>query len=285
LTVDLVRVVSATRDRRRADDASLVLTALGIAHAVEQADGVWEVRVADVDEGRARIALDDVERHPAPVRREVGGRPPTLAGLHMAVLLAAIYVWSGPRAAAGRAFTIGEADARAMLAGEWWRAVTALTLHADGTHLLGNAVFAAVFVGALGSVAGSGSALLLTLASGAAGNLLNAWLRAPLHQGVGASTAVFGALGVLSGVSFLTRWQSAQRARAWVAVGAGLALLALLGSGERTDLGAHLFGFTLGVPLGLFVASLPRPRAAWQVVLAAVALVVVSWAWRAALAS
>jgi membrane associated rhomboid family serine protease len=281
--VDFVCVVSTTPDRRRADEAGFVLTALGIAHVVEQQGGAWEVRVAGADEGRARIALDDVERDQRPVRRAPAGHPPTLAGVHMAVLLAAVYLLSGPRAAGGRAFAAGEADARAILAGQWWRAVTALTLHADGTHLLGNAVFAAVFVGALGGVVGSGSALLLTLLAGAAGNLLNAWFRAPLHQGVGASTAVFGALGVLSGVSFLTRWQSAQRARAWVAVGAGLGLLAMLGSGERTDLGAHLFGFALGVPLGLAAASLPRPGPAWQLALGIGALAVVGWAWRAAL--
>jgi membrane associated rhomboid family serine protease len=281
--VDLVCVVSTTPDRRRAEETGFVLTALGIAHVVERAGGGWEVRVAAADEGRARLALDDVERDHRPVRRDPAGRPPTLAGVHLAVLLAAVYLLSGPRAADGRAFAVGEADARAILAGQWWRAVTALTLHADGTHLLGNAVFAAVFVGALGGVVGSGSALLLTLVAGAAGNLLNAWLRAPLHQGVGASTAVFGALGVLSGVSFLTRWQSAQRARAWVAVGAGLALLAMLGSGERTDLGAHLFGFLLGVPLGVLVASLPRPGAVSQLVLGATALAIVGWAWGAAL--
>lgn len=280
---DLDRVVHVTPDRRRADEASLVLTALAVTHAVDPVADGWQVRVARIDEPRARAALDDVAPARVPAADVPAARPPTLAGLYVAVVLAAVYVLSGPRAADGRAFAVGEADARAILDGEWWRAVTALTLHADGPHLLGNAVFASLFVGALGGAVGSGMAVWLTLVAGAAGNLLNAWYRAPLHQAVGASTAVFGVVGVLSGVSFLLRWRTPQRARAWVAFGAGLALLAMLGSGENTDLGAHLFGFAVGVPLGMAAASAPRLGPGWQLTLAMAALGVVAWAWWMAL--
>src|SRR2546422_5158304 len=38
---------------------------------------------------------------------------------------------------------------RSIVAGEWWRTVTALTLHADVPHLLGNAVASVVLVGAV----------------------------------------------------------------------------------------------------------------------------------------
>lgn len=259
-----------------------MLTALAIEHVLLHEGAGWRVTVAASDEERARRALDDVaaerpRRPPAPTP------PITLAGVHVAVVLAAIYLWVGPRVGASPSFARGEADARVILAGEWWRAVTALTLHADGRHLLGNAVFSALFVGVLGGAVGVGTALWVTLAAGTAGNLLNAWLRAPLHQAVGASTAVFGAVGALSGVAFATR-RAAGTARAWLALGAGLALLAMLGSNVETDVGAHFFGFAAGVPLGWAAVRLPRGGPVWQVVSAALALGAVAWAWRAALA-
>ena len=41
---------------------------------------------------------------------------------------------------------IGALDAERVRAGEWWRAVTSLWLHADAMHVFGNAVAAVVFV-------------------------------------------------------------------------------------------------------------------------------------------
>jgi rhomboid protease GluP len=282
LTLEAGRVVRLTADRRAAEEASLVLSALEIAHATERTAEGWRVLVAAEDETRARAALEEValEREPAaPIPEQSLA---TLAGVHMALLLGLVYLWAGPRAQASARFAAGEADARAVLGGEWWRAVTALTLHADGVHLLGNAVFAALFVGMLGSAVGTGTALAVTLTAGAAGNLLNEWLRAPLHRGVGASTAIFGAVGALSGVAFRQRRRTGP-ARAWVALGAGLALLAMLGSNVESDVGAHLFGFAAGLPLGYGAARLPRLGAGAQLGLALAALAVIVVAWRCAL--
>jgi membrane associated rhomboid family serine protease len=280
---DLTRVVRTVPTRRAAEDAGLVLTALAIAHAFMAAADGWQVLVAPIDEARARAALEEVAGERAAPPPAPPSRPITVAGIHMALVLGLVYLWSGPRHALGRAFDRGQADARAILDGEWWRAVTAITLHADGKHLLGNAVFGALFVGALGGEVGVGTALWLTLLSGAGGNLLNAWLRAPLHQGVGASTAIFGALGALSGVAFAVRRGRREGARAWVTVGAGLALLAMLGSGAETDVGAHLFGFVVGLPLGWIAARLPRGSSRRQLGLGLLAGAGVAAAWFVAL--
>lgn len=145
----------------------------------------------------------------------------------------------------------GNADAGAIRAGQWWRAVTALTLHADGLHLLGNMTIGGLFIIFLCRALGSGFAWSLLLASGALGNLLNAWIQSPRHHSVGASTTVFGAVGLLAAINFLRDRQRLRR-RWYLPLAAALALLALLGSeGENTDLGAHLFGFVVGIGLGL----------------------------------
>ena len=66
--------------------------------------------------------------------------------------------------------------------------------------------------------------------------------------------------------------------------GAGLGLLAMLGAGEKTDLGAHLFGFLAGVGLGLAVGLAAARRGvpgrgaqAWMYLAAAV-IPVGAWA-------
>jgi hypothetical protein len=63
-------------------------------------------------------------------------------------------------------------------------------------------------------------------------------------------------------------------------LGAGIALLALLGTSERADLLAHFTGFVVGIPLGASTARVPRPGPRAQVLLAtgSAALVAASWA-------
>jgi rhomboid protease GluP len=193
----------------------------------------------------------------------------------MAVLLVAAARVAGPLATGSRLFRAGEARAEAILGGEPWRAVTALTLHTDVTHLVSNLASGALVATALCMIVGPGVGAWLLLASGAAGNWITAFVHGTAHRAVGASTAIFGGIGALVGVSIVRR-----RRRAWVPLAAGLALLGLLGTSERADLLAHFFGFATGVAGGLAVAPLPtlRSRPA-QFALALLALAAVGGSW------
>jgi membrane associated rhomboid family serine protease len=184
-------------------------------------------------------------------------------------------------------FSRGNADAGAIMAGQWWRTVTALTLHADGLHLLGNLTIGGGFIVLLCRTLGSGLGWSLLLASGTLGNLLNAWVQSPRHHSVGASTTVFGAVGLLAAINLFSNRQKLRR-RWYLPLAAALALLALLGSeGENTDLGAHLFGFAAGIGLGLATSFLrsdkARPGAKLNALLSLACLGLVSGAWWAAL--
>ena len=173
--------------------------------------------------------------------------------------------------------------------GQWWRLVTALTLHADWQHLLGNLLIGGVFISRLCRDLRSGPAWLLLLAAGALGNLANAWLQNPAHRAVGASTAIFGAVGILAAISMVRYRHNLRPRRRWVLpVAAALGLLAMLGAGgENTDLGAHLFGFLFGLPLGfgveLLVEKRGRPGRAWNAIFALAAVAVATGAWWSAL--
>jgi rhomboid protease GluP len=186
-------------------------------------------------------------------------------------------------------FTLGNAHAGLILEGQWWRTITALTLHTGWPHLLGNLAIGGIFLVRLCWILGAGSAWCLMLVSGALGNLLNAWLQHPDHRAVGASTAVFAALGLVAAIN-LVRYRHPFRRRLLLPIAAALALLAFLGSeGERTDLGAHLFGMLVGVLVGLLTGFLlgnfGQPGRKLDLLLALTAAGMVVGAWYLALAN
>lgn len=183
---------------------------------------------------------------------------------------------------------IGSADSGRILAGQLWRLVTALTLHADWLHLISNLAIGGVFIVFLCRELGSGLAWCLLLGSGILGNLVNAWVQPSNHSSVGASTAVFGAVGILAALSMIRHSQEMQRRWA-LPVAAALAMLALLGTeGKHTDLGAHLFGFVYGLFLGLIaeymIGRRGRPGPILNAMLALAAMAAVLAAWWAAIA-
>ncbi len=174
-----------------------------------------------------------------------------------------------------------------ILAGEVWRAITALTLHADLAHVLGNATAGALFLFAVFDAFGFGVGGALALAAGALGNLANALVQAPSHVTIGASTAVFGALGLLAGRALVLRRTSLRGRPAWLPIGAALALLAMLGTeGQRVDLWAHGLGLAAGVVLGALASRLPArwfASRAFQALTGASALAALAIAWALAL--
>jgi rhomboid protease GluP len=186
-------------------------------------------------------------------------------------------------------FDRGEATNRFIIEGEWWRTITALTLHRDFGHFIANLGIGLLFAGFLQPRLGGGVAWLGILLAGTLGNFVNAWFyKSELHSSVGASTAVFGGLGLLMAWEFVARWR-VPHARQWwqlvVPLGGGLALLAYLGSGDesggggRTDYMAHFWGFAWGALLGVIVAPIRRagPAVQWICAVIAIALPLIAW--------
>lgn len=195
--------------------------------------------------------------------------PPAAPGARLGTAFGALVLVVLALAQWGQAFGLdwlghGNAQASAIRAGELWRAVTALTLHSDLPHLLSNLIFGALFTYLLFHSYGGGLGALALLLAGMLGNLANAWVHAGEHHSVGASTAVFGAVGLLGGSEARARHLlSEARARRLAPVGAALLLLLYLGVGEaqstrNVDVLAHVFGLFAGLALGLGLGSLPR---------------------------
>lgn len=180
----------------------------------------------------------------------------------------------------------GRFEAGAVLNGEVWRLVTALTLHIELAHLGGNLAFGAFYGYFVGRYLGTGIGWLTVLVAAAAGNGLNAVVQAASHRSIGASTAVFAALGLLVAYTWRRGFLQHTPWRARIApIIAGLGLLAFTGaSGDNTDLGAHLFGLVAGFGGGLaiarFVATawLKNARVQRACAAAAILAVLASWA-------
>jgi membrane associated rhomboid family serine protease len=156
-----------------------------------------------------------------------------------------------------------------------------LTLHADLGHLLGNAVACLVFVTLLSNRLGPGLAIWLALISGALGNLLTAAVTREHHLAIGASTAIFGALGGLVGLRVSPEQRAAASPPLWIVLGAGLALFGMLGTGPGTDVMAHFFGLLCGASLGAALATGAEPLRSrlWQTLLAVAAAAAVALCW------
>ncbi len=273
-------LVREESDHDAALERSVVLEAMGIAHEVRPTpEGRWALIVDDAAAAQAEAALADWEaenvKSPEPPR-PAADYGPSLVGVAAGCAILLFAVRAG-FPAASTLLQRGSADAGRMLSGEWWRAATALTLHADVAHAFANAAALAIFLGAVARRLGPALASWLALAGGVVGNVLTALVTRHGHVSIGASTAVFAALGTLSALQV-------PRRRAWLTLAAGVALLGFLGTGARADLLAHAFGFVAGATEGLALRRRTPPRrSARQPVLAAMAVVPVALAWWRAL--
>jgi membrane associated rhomboid family serine protease len=282
--------------RARCEERALVLTAVGIASSVgfDGQQFALQVPLPDALAARYQLQLYEAEsrserpaaRVPLPPERSY---PQAWIGclLFVAVLVAVGYAVAhgvGPL----DAFERGELDAGRVQAGQWWRAWTALTLHLDAAHLAAN-LGAGVWFGYLAArQLGSGTAWLLIVTGAAGANLLEASFGPAAHRSVGASTAVFTALGLLAAHSWRTRYHLPQRAvLRWSPLIGGVVLLGWFGSaGPGTDIVAHALGFAVGCGLGVIAAG-ARARAVlerWpQWLTGALALLSLVVAWSCAL--
>jgi membrane associated rhomboid family serine protease len=274
--------------RSACEERAFVLAAVGIASSI-RADGA--VFLLEVDDAQMHLAVSELAHYEAESRPSPPAPPPPRAHpyawfgclVYVAVLLGVAHA-IGNGLVRLDAFDLGELNAARVQSGQWWRAWTALTLHLDVGHLAAN-LGAGVWFGYLAArELGSGSSWFLIVNGAALANWLEAELGPATHRSVGASTAVFTALGMLAAHSWRTRFHLPQRwALRWAPLVAGVVLLGWLGSaGEGTDLVAHATGFIVGVLIGA-AAALPHIKYGlervpqWLAALAAFVSIALPW--------
>jgi membrane associated rhomboid family serine protease len=248
-------------DRRRCRELALVLQSTGIPSRQIRDGGAVVLLVA---EEHAQAALEElasyqrenehVKARPAPEWLPRAGR---FEALGYALLLAGINAadksglfgidWQAEGRTEGGRGVLGNLD----------RAFTSLTLHADTRHLLSNVLYGCLFSLLLSQAVGSGVAWMAILFSGFFGNLVSVAFSPSQHASIGASTLVFGALGVLSAYQWRVHKRANLGFRQWAPLVAGTVLLGFFGFGNegRINYMAHLTGFLSGVALGAGLGS------------------------------
>jgi membrane associated rhomboid family serine protease len=271
----------------------LVLSSMEIPCETRRYGRDWYILVDDGNVGRAveAIRLYQAENRdwPPRVAKERLAYPLSPVAPVLLGALIAFHAITGPSAGGSHWFADGAASSARIFHGAVWQTVTALTLHADWVHVTGNALSGTIFLSAVNRRLGDGRGSFLFLMTGAIGNLFNAlWYRTN-HVSIGASTAVFAAVGILAATQLVSDRRARQRPRgAWAKpIAAGLALLGMLGASPQSDLLAHLFGFIAGLLGGLVAAfwvRSARPSKAWvQILFGLATLGMVAGAWGLAL--
>ncbi len=246
-----------------AREHALVILAMGRDCWIQPAPDDWGFQIM-AESGYAQAIRREFAEYAS--ERETAARsvetPRFATGLEIALLWVVSLFWIHYLQTQDPAFTQRFCNSSTGLFehGEWWRPFTSLFLHADLSHLLGNVVFGLVFCLLVAFSVGPWTAWLLILGSGAAGNVFTAWFHHPGDfQSLGASTATFGALGILVGYGALIAWRtrSYRRLRGLIVpLGGGAFLLGWLGQGgPQTDVLGHIFGFLAGVMAGLAAAK------------------------------
>jgi len=286
-TPHLVEVFRSLR-MPECDQQTLILSAVGIHSWTVVRGGVF---VVVVPEESAALAI----RHLTEVAQESKAPAPaiTLPKLHSRAwtgsILYALVMMAVAYAAGIGAFGFDWLEAGALNGAvpathEWWRVVTALTLHADVGHLLSNLAFGSVFGFLASRALGGGVAWAAILIGAMLGNGLDALVMPTEQRSIGASTAVFAALGILSAYAWTL--ESATHLRWAKRLGpliAGVMLLGFLGAGgERTDVIAHVTGFVSGCLLGFALGKIPERRfdsGALQLAASAFTIAALAAAW------
>jgi rhomboid protease GluP len=240
-------------------DHGLVVLAMGCPYWLLPFGGRYRLLVEPGALEEVRVQLECFDREsigwpPPPPPRGPARRTEIATPLLWALAVTAAYCAQGRWP--GLLEDSGALDAQAVFdRGEWWRIGTALFLHADVGHLVSNALSGIFAFSAVLSTLGRRRGWLLLALASLTGNLAVAALNYPgPYLSLGASTAIFAALGLLTGRAVRVVRQHRPE-RSWRPVvaplAAGIVLLGLFGAGGiHIDVGAHAAGFAAGLAWG-----------------------------------
>jgi membrane associated rhomboid family serine protease len=290
---DTEQVIS-TEDSHELHLSSLILSAADIRHTISRKDvSRWTITVTVQNHARAlaEISAYKEENQNWPrLQQQADAFHPTFRANSFLIIISLMLFHSvtGEWSSHSFWFSAGAVDSKAILEhDEYYRLITALCLHSDIVHLLGNCFLGGFLLHFYFLILGNGIGLFSLLLASTAANLLNVIGHGPGHLSVGFSTAVFAVIGILSALNF-RQYRFNQPARLLFPLMSGAALLAMLGSsGERTDLGAHFFGLFTGLVTGILLGIEPvfklRNNSWLQAILIFVSIILTLLCWLSAL--
>ena len=237
---------------RQIRDESLVLLSQGISHRIDRSEeGPFQIFV---EPGKRRAAQFQIRLYHRenPPRDE---NPP----LPLKFTLQPLWVLAVPIACTLFDFSdmfiqmhnAGIADASKILRGEWWRTITAMTLHGDSRHLASNLVSGFLALSLLHYRIPLAKLVPFIAVASAVANFFVALTVQTNFRSLGFSGFVFATIGCLAVIEFrLMPHETHGMLRRFAPLCGAASLAVFLGLGENADILGHLYGFIAGLLCG-----------------------------------
>ncbi len=283
-----------TEDSQTALEWCAVLASQKIDFELGRAGEVWTFNTVSANFAEARRNIEEYEKDRDFFKRYLDESENEVPhhGIHDAMpfvfisfVLLLFFSVTGPSGSGGQFFPEGMLSPDLPGKLEWWRAATALTLHADLAHVVANCVFFTLFAAIISASAGPGITTAAILSAAFVANTSSAFILGTTgHSSIGLSTAVFAALGIITIWGFLAKKAPPLSIQRLAPIAAGIALLAFTGSARGTDLLAHLSGFLWGIAIGIpvFKAKHLKKRFIIQSLLFIASFAFIAFAWTTA---
>ncbi len=242
---------------RQVRDDSLVLLSQGIEHRLLRSEeGPFQIFIVPEFEAAARQQLDLYHRENPP-KEDNPPIPLSFSLQPLWVLLAPIVFTLIDFSDKMNLHGPGVSDAAKVMRGEWWRSLTAQTLHGDMRHLASNLLCGYIVMNMI-----TFRIPLLRLAPfiAAAAAIANICVSATVQtdfRSLGFSSFVFAAIGCLAVIEFrLMPRESHGMLRRFAPLCGAASLAVFLGLGENADILGHAYGFVAG----LFCGFIPKKK-------------------------
>ena len=242
---------------RQVRDDSLVLLSQGIEHRLLRSEeGPFQIFIVPEMEGAARLQLELYHKENPPKEEN----PP----IPLSFSLQPLWVLLAPTLVTLLQFTDrinlhseGVSDATKVLKGEWWRSLTAQTLHGDARHLASNLLCGYIVMNMITfRIPLLRLAPFIAVAAAIANLCVSATVQTDFRS-LGFSSFVFAAIGCLAVIEFrLMPKESHGMLRRFAPLCGAASLAVFLGLGENADILGHAYGFVAG----LFCGFIPNKK-------------------------
>ncbi len=242
---------------RQVRDDSLVLLSQGIEHRLLRSEeGPFQIFIVPEFEAAARQQLS-LYHQENPPKEENPPLPLSFSLQPLWVLLAPMLVTLLDFSEKVNLHGPGLSDAAKVLKGEWWRSLTAQTLHGDARHLASNLLCGYIVMNMITfRIPLLRLAPFIAVAAAIANICVSATVQTDFRS-LGFSTFVFAAIGCLAVIEFrLMPKESHGMLRRFAPLCGAASLAVFLGLGENADILGHAYGFLAG----LFCGFIPNKK-------------------------
>ena len=234
-----------------------MLLSQGISHRlIRTEEGPFQIFILPEHEDHARLQLE-LYRKENPPKEENPPIPLSFSLQPLWVLLAPVIFTLIDFSDKVNLHSHGISDAGKVLKGEWWRTLTAQTLHGDTRHLASNLLCGYIVMNMI-----TFRIPLLRLSpfiatAAAIANICVSLTVKTDFRSLGFSTFVFAAIGCLSVIEFrLMPKETHGLLRRFAPLCGAASLAVFLGLGENSDILGHAYGFVAG----LFCGFIPNKK-------------------------